>query len=124
MKKFKLLTLSVFVLLFFAVIIVNFFLLNSREKPNGEYRVEIERAVTSIENNEDVCIDDYKYIKNIAVSKLPDESFFRSDNEYAVRKINDLYYRFDYEIISGVNNATIIVVNIVTIRHIVTCLRN
>ena len=72
MKKFKVLTLSVCVLLFFAIIIVNFFLLNSREKPNGEYRVEIERAVTSIENNKDLCIDDYKYIKNIAVSKLPD----------------------------------------------------
>lgn len=119
MKKFKVLTLSVCVLLFFVIIIVNFFLLNSREKPNGEYRVEIERAVTSIENNKDLCIDDYKYIKNIAVSKLPDESFFRSDNEYAVRKINDLYYRFDYEIISGVNNATIIVVNIVIIAFAV-----
>ncbi len=35
MKKFKVLTLSVCVLLFFAIIFVNFFLLNSREKPNG-----------------------------------------------------------------------------------------
>lgn len=119
MRKFRVLILSVCILLFFAIITVNFFLFNSCEKSNGEYRVEIERAVTSIENNESPCVDDYKYINNIAVSKSPDESFFRSDNEYAVRKVNDLYYRFDYEIISGVNNATIIFVNIVTIAFAV-----
>lgn len=103
---------------------------------NGEsgrpYRVEISRLVLEIEKNglENIDLSACKYVigiekKDKAVYGISsasdigsvykaDSDFYDSDNDYVIREINGVMYRFDYKTDSGINKtALIIMVNVI-----------
>lgn len=115
MKKFRIYTISVALLAVVAIITANLVMLNAESNSNGEYRVEIERAVTAIENGEAFDVSDCKYISAITSTNAPDEAFYNTDCDYAVRKIGDEYYRFDYISVSKFSFQAIVTVNCILV---------
>lgn len=115
MKKFRIYTISAALLAFAAIIVANLAMLNAESNSNGEYRVEIERAAAAIEQGASVDVSDYEYIFSVSESQELDESFYAVDNDYAIRKIGDSYYRFDYVSASKFSPAAIITVDCILV---------
>ena len=76
--------------------------MDEKSKP---YRVEAQRITHKIENGEDFNPDDYDYIFN--VEKLSDD-LTESSDDYLIRKINGVCYRFDYRVPSDNGNSVLL----------------
>ena len=62
------------------------------------YRVEINRLARQIETTGHADISSCEYVTNIEAYS---ENFYKTDSDYAVRKINGKLYRFDYKTGNG-----------------------
>lgn len=69
------------------------------------YRVEINRLARQIETTGHADISSCEYVTNIEAYS---EDFYKTDSDYAVRKINGKLYRFDYKTGSGERPAAIV----------------
>lgn len=82
----------------------NTFLFTLAKSTGGRpYRVEVERIVREIEQNdiEHLDISQYKYVINVEQYRDGDRGFFEDSScDYLVRQINGKIYRFDYIFIS------------------------
>lgn len=94
-------TILLFILLILGM--QEFFYSVSSKNSGRAYRVEDNRLEMEIKQNgfESVNLSKYRYIKKVtALGKNDDEvAFFEGGNsDYAIRNINGIYYRFDYQI--------------------------
>lgn len=115
MKRFNTIIAAV-ILLFIALLAgFNTIMLGNNSNNSREYAVQIERLSNQIENNESYSLSDYPLITNVEkCSNTEDTDFFEGDNScYALKMINNTYYRFDYSYDnSAISTATIIFINI------------
>lgn len=86
--------------------------LNSKNDDNREYRVEINRISIIIENEgiDNIDFNKYDYVYNVVECN---DTFYNTDNDYVIKKINDKLYRFDYNTSIKVNILTIVLLNII-----------
>lgn len=98
MKSFRILCSIVITAIIIAFTVVNICLISSDNSEAGRpYRVEASRIEQQILNNENVNLNEYKYITD--VEKLDDSNkntFFDSNSDYLVMRIKGDTYRFDY----------------------------
>jgi len=75
-------------------------ILAAQVDPGGgrPYRVEINRLARQLETDGHADISGCEYVTNI---ERYSEDFYRTDSDYAVRKINGELYRFDYRTAGG-----------------------
>lgn len=99
MKRFNIIITAVIITFLALFAGVNALMINSSANNGREYIVQIERLCSQIENNENYSLSDYPLITNIEkCNNINDNSFFEGDNsDYAIRKIDNSYYRFDYK---------------------------
>lgn len=106
LKGFIRLIIIISVALFSFLIAANCILLNNNmDEKSKPYRVEAQRITHKIENGEDFNPDDYDYIFN--VEKLSDD-LTESSDDYLIRKINGVCYRFDYRVPSDNGNSVLL----------------
>lgn len=74
-------------------------MLSNNTSDSREYMVQIERLCSQIENGEEYKLSDYPLITNVEKHESTDNSsFFEGNNsDYAIRVIDNSYYRFDYK---------------------------
>lgn len=115
MKRFNIIFISVIVVFTALFAGINILMLNSSTNSNREYIVQIERLCSQIENNESYSLSDYPLITNVEkCENINDSRFFEGNNcDYAIRFIDNSYYRFDYRSDSNtISPATVIFVDI------------
>lgn len=97
-------------------IIANVLLINISTKNDNirEYRVEVNRIALIIENDglEGVNLSDYKYVYNI---EKYNEDFYVTNSDYMIKEIDNVLYRFDYNIDIKANTSSIIIVNVILV---------
>lgn len=114
MKRFNIIFITVIVVFTALFAGINILMLNSSTNSNREYVVQIERLCNKIENNESYSLSDYPLITNVEeCSNRENADFFEGDNsDYAIRFIDNSYYRFDYKSDSNtISPATVIFVD-------------
>lgn len=117
MKFFKIIITAVILVFISLFAGVNILMLNNNSNDSREYAVQIERLSSQIENNESYSLSDYPLITNVEKCRnIEDTDFFEGDNScYAIKMINNTYYRFDYKFDSNA-------ISLVTIILIDSCL--
>lgn len=74
---------------------------NSNNSSGRQYRVEAQRVVNQIEREGYLKLDlsQYSTITDVVVlGSKDDKSFFETDNDYLIRKINGEFYRIEYRL--------------------------
>lgn len=98
MKKFNIVFIVIFILLLVGDIAVNLSLTSTTDKEDREYIVQVERLSHKISDNKSYNLDDYPRIISVEKSNTASEEFVAGgNNDYVIRKINNKYYRFEYE---------------------------
>ncbi len=106
MRAYIRLMIAVMAALVAVMIGADIFLSSSGQGDNGRpYRVEAQRIAHKIEIGEAYDLADYSYI--IHVEKMPD-GFTEDGSDYLIKKINGIYYRFDYRLPSCQGNTVLI----------------
>lgn len=118
MKSFTKLFGTAIVLIVLLFVIANTALLSSRNRNSKPYRVEIDRLADKIKNSgyDSISLTECQYVTDILPcnGKEPASFFQETDNDYAIRIINGMTYRFEYTAGSTQNNRhTLIVLNAV-----------
>lgn len=109
MRSFNRLIFIVVILMLAVILAVNLKLSKLSEHSGRPYRVEISRAEKELESGKNIKLEDYSYISGIYEEG---EDFYKSDNEYVIRKINGKLYRIEYSTdISGSDNRLFLIVN-------------
>lgn len=112
MKKFDKFIIIVSFIIFFIVIIINFFIFGMKANNSKLYKIEINRIEQEILSGNEVFIENYKTILGISEYNQSDE-FYNAKNEYVIRKINGILYRIEYDNTVGDRNIKfLIAVNI------------
>ena len=94
MKSFLKLTIAVIAVLALIFTGANLILhFDNKGDAGRPYRVEAERIAAKIERGEDYSLGDCRYINNI---EIQENGFQSDDNDYLVKEINGMLYRFDY----------------------------
>lgn len=97
MSKYRKFAVCFIVLQIVLFIVINIWGNKAASKKQGkQYKVDISRIVTRIENGEDYAtmnLDEYENI--LAVSPFDDSVKYK--NEYEIRRINDVLYCFEYQ---------------------------
>jgi signal transduction histidine kinase len=119
MRAFDRLLLVMIVLIAVCFTAVNLLMSQKNASSTREYRVQIERAASDIaekgEGQLDLAIypmlrkvEKYTEVSNGETGSIPDdEAFFTgADSEYALRRIDGVLYRFDYNEDAGVYSST------------------
>lgn len=99
MKTFNKFSFFVFLLLIFFFAGANVYLRFSEKAEEGRpYQVEINRLVHKIEEGglESVDINDCQYVTHVELYTENLEAFIHVESDYAIRKIGETIYRFDY----------------------------
>lgn len=117
MKSFNIIITAVILVFISLFAGVNILMLSNNSNDSREYAVQIERLSSQIENNESYSLSDYPLITNVEKCRnIEDTNFFEGDNScYAIKMINNTYYRFDYKFDSNA-------ISLVTIILIDSCL--
>lgn len=117
MKSFNIIITAVILVFISLFAGVNILMLSNNSNDSREYAVQIERLSSQIENNESYSLSDYPLITNVEKCRnIEDTNFFEGDNScYAIKMINNIYYRFDYKFDSNA-------ISLVTIILIDSCL--
>ena len=98
MKSYNRICAAVFAVWIILTIIANLYLLSlSRYDNDRSYRVEVSRIAREIAENgyHEPDFSRYEYVTDITVYS-GDDSFYNTDSDYSILKINDILYRFDY----------------------------
>lgn len=97
MKTYNKLIIIVMTFMLAGIIGVNMAMTGSTDETGREYMVDIERAAGEINKQKDINPEEYEFIKNIEKSsEITDEFLSGSNYDYVIRKIDNVYYRFDY----------------------------
>lgn len=117
MKSFNIIITAVILVFISLFAGVNILMLSNNSNDSREYAVQIERLSSQIENNESYSLSDYPLITNVEKCRnIEDTNFFEGYNScYAIKMINNTYYRFDYKFDSNA-------ISLVTIILIDSCL--
>ena len=117
MKSFNIIITAVILVFISLFAGVNILMLSNNSNDSREYAVQIERLSSQIENNENYSLSDYPLITNVEKCRnIEDTDFFEGDNScYAIKMINNTYYRFDYKFDSNT-------ISLITIILIDSCL--
>lgn len=73
---------------------------NSNNSSGRQYRVEAQRVVNQIEREgySKLDLSQYSTITDVVLGSKDDKSFFETDNDYLIRKINGEFYRIEYRL--------------------------
>ena len=117
MKSFNIIITAVILVFISLFAGVNILMLSNNSNDSREYAVQFERLSSQIENNENYSLSDYPLITNVEKCRnIEDTDFFEGDNScYAIKMINNTYYRFDYKFDSNT-------ISLITIILIDSCL--
>lgn len=97
MKTYNKLIIIVMTFMLAGIIGVNMAMTGRTDETGREYMVDIERAAGEINKQKDINPEKYEFIKNIEKSsEITDEFLSGSNYDYVIRKIDNVYYRFDY----------------------------
>lgn len=97
MKTYNKLIIIVMTFMLAGIIGVNMAMTGRTDEIGREYMVDIERAAGEINKQKDINPEEYEFIKNIEKSsEITDEFLSGSNYDYVIRKIDNVYYRFDY----------------------------
>lgn len=115
MKAFNKICIMVGILIALIFVSANMFIMNTSSIDSGRpYQVEISRMAVAIEKNgyENIDLSGCKYITDVK-EYSENTDFYNSNKDYAMRKINNKIYRFDYTTALKSNKKIIVSVNIV-----------
>ena len=97
MKTYNKLIIIVMAFMLAGIIGVNMAMAGRTDETGREYMVDIERAEGEINKQKDINPEKYEFIKNIEKSsEITDDFLSGSNYDYVIRKIDNVYYRFDY----------------------------
>lgn len=113
MKTYRIFTAAVAIFFVLAIAVVNVVMMNGSFVNGGEYRVEIERAALAISQGKEPDNSHFEYIRSIEKANEFDNAFFDVNGEYAIRIINGVAYRFDYQIVQEADRKTMVTVNVI-----------
>lgn len=114
MKSFRFLFILVCTAIIISFVILNVSLFSESKSTAGRpYLVEANRIEQLILHNKSVQLEDYEYIKAVEILTSSNESsFYKTDSDYIIRKINGQTYRFDYYYLPQ-NNSIVFTANAV-----------
>ena len=113
MKTYRIFTAAVAIFFVLAIAVVNVVMMNGSFVNGGEYRVEIERAALAISQGKEPDNSHFEYIRSIEKANEFDNTFFDVNGEYAIRIVNGVAYRFDYQIVQEADRKTMVTVNVI-----------
>lgn len=96
------------------IIGVNIAMIVSGSRSGREYMVEIERAAGQIEQQQAIDLEKYPLIHQIEKSSYITDDFLAGSNyDYVIKRIDNMYYRFDYIRENSTDKRTVIYVNLI-----------
>lgn len=113
MKSFRILCISVILVVVLSFVFVNATIISSQNSEEGRpYRVEVSRIQQDILNNREYSLNEYEYITDIeTLDDTNKHSFYSGESDYLIREIKGEIYRFDYSY-TPTNNSILLTVNV------------
>ena len=94
MSKFRRIAIAILILEIAFVIVLNVAISGKKTNTGRQYRVDIQRAARSLQNDEEANLDEYDSI--IAVKPFTDD--YKTNNDYAVVSANGKLYSIEYQV--------------------------
>lgn len=114
MKAYKKYMICVVIIVLSIITGVNIALASGDSYSSRGYMVEIERAAGEIEQHKNINLENYPLIHQIEKSSdITDDFLTGSNYDYVVRKIGNMYYRFDYIRENSINKKVFVYVNMI-----------
>lgn len=114
MKAYNKYLVCVTVIALSIIIGVNIAMTHADSYSGREYMVDIERAAGQIEQHKTIDLEKYPLIHQIERSSdITDDFLAGSNYDYVIKRIDNMYYRFDYIRESSTDKRAVIYVNLI-----------
>ncbi len=113
MKSYRMLFAIVLTIIIMLFVVLNVYLLNSKNESGREYKVQIERLCTDISDDGRFDMSDYPMITAVIKSDGSREFLYGVNSDYVIRNVNGELYRIEYSIGMIHNSGKIIFTNMI-----------